>query len=174
MATNCGQIFAMRSSPTDPAAFRRACSRFATGVTICTVIDSDGKPQGLTANSFTSVSLEPPMVLICLDHGTNLIEAFRAAGRFAVNVLGREQTEHSIRFAARGHDRFESVPWRAGANGAPLIDGALAQFECAVREVVRAGDHDVFLAEVTRCESREGDPLVYFSSAYFDLRNKGN
>lgn len=118
--------------------------------------------------------MEPPLVLICVDHAANVIEAFREAAHFAVNVLAEEQTEQSIRFASRGHDRFESVEWRGGSTGAPVIVGALAHFECAVKEVVRAGDHDIFVAEVVHCESREGHPLLYFSSSYYSARHKGH
>jgi flavin reductase (DIM6/NTAB) family NADH-FMN oxidoreductase RutF len=157
---------ASRHQP-DSGDFRRCCSRFATGITIASVLDAEGQPHGLTVNSFTSVSLEPPLVLICIDYASNVLPMFRAASHFGVNILNAGQQELSARFATRGMDRFDGVPWTAGDTGVPLIPGALAHFECAVRNVVEAGDHAVFLAEAVRVALGEQDvPLVYFDSRY--------
>lgn len=157
------------SSAVDSVSFRRACSRFATGITIATVMAADGSPQGFTANSFTSVSAEPPLVLLCIDRRANILPYFQEANHFAINILSREQKELSMRFAARGLDRFSGVEWRRGVGEAPLLDGALAQFECARREVWEAGDHLVFLGEVVAARHDDGAPLLYYASGYREL-----
>jgi flavin reductase (DIM6/NTAB) family NADH-FMN oxidoreductase RutF len=147
--------------------FRRACGRFATGVTIATVLDVHGKPHGLTVSSFTSVSLLPPLVLICLGHEVSVIDSFRAAEAFGINVLSDEQRHLSERFARKGHDRFDGLEWRRGnVTGSPLIPGVLAAIECTVHERVTAGDHDIFIAEMVGAEVEEGEPLIHFASRY--------
>ncbi|MCA2965538.1 MAG: flavin reductase family protein [Acidobacteriaceae bacterium] len=157
------------SSEVDAISFRRACSRFATGITIATVLDPEGGPQGFTANSFTSVSADPALVLICVDRRANVLPHFKAAGHFAINVLRVEQKELSMRFAARGQDRFLEVDWRPGTGGVPLLAGALAQFECERREVWEAGDHLVFLGGVVAVRYDDGAPLLYYASGYREL-----
>jgi flavin reductase (DIM6/NTAB) family NADH-FMN oxidoreductase RutF len=157
------------SSVVDSVSFRRACSRFATGITIATVMAADGTPQGFTANSFTSVSADPPLVLICIDRRANVLPHFSEAEYFAINVLSVEQKELSMRFAARGQDRFSGVEWRPGAGQVPLLDGSLAQFECARRQVWEAGDHLVFLGEVVMARHNDGAPLLYYASGYREL-----
>ena len=149
--------------------FRQACARYATGITISTAIASDGTPHGFTANSFTSVSLEPPLVLICIDRKANIIDLFRTAKYFGINVLEASQQELSNRFAGRGQDRFESVNWNPGSHGVPLLEGALAHFECRLENVIEAGDHDIFIGEVLRSEFSDGDPLLYFKSRYGEI-----
>ncbi|HKE29505.1 MAG TPA: flavin reductase family protein [Bryobacteraceae bacterium] len=149
--------------------FRRACGRFATGVTIASVLDSAGTPHGLTVNSFSSVSLDPPLILICLGHHVTMIEAFRAAAHFGISVLREDQRELSERFARKGRDRFNGTPWHAGRSGVPLLDGAIAQIECAVRHRFTAGDHDILVGEMVRAHVAEGEPLIYFASRYRDL-----
>ena len=153
----------------DPLSFRRACSRFATGITIATVLGSDGMPHGFTANSFTSVSVDPPMVLLCIDRRANVLPYFQAAPQFGINVLSAEQKELSMRFATRGQDRFEGVAWRTGAGPSPILEGALAQFECVTRQVWEAGDHLVFLGEVVAVQYDDGAPLLYYASAYREV-----
>jgi flavin reductase (DIM6/NTAB) family NADH-FMN oxidoreductase RutF len=150
----------------DPANFRRGCAKFATGITVVTVIDRAGAPHGLTVNSFTSVSLAPPLVLVAIDHASNVLPIFRAASHYGISVLSSDQQALSVRFARKGQDRFDGVAWRAGETGVPLIPDALAHFECLVRNVVEAGDHAVFVGEVERVEYREGKPLLYFDSSY--------
>ena len=149
--------------------FRQACSRFATGITISTVIGPDGAPHGLTANSFTSVSLDPPLVLICIDQRANIVDPFRVSKYFGINVLGSDQPELSNRFAGRGQDRFGGVSWRPGQYDVPLLDGSIAQFECAVKSVIEAGDHLIFIGEVVAAEFFDGEPLLYFRSRYVKL-----
>jgi flavin reductase (DIM6/NTAB) family NADH-FMN oxidoreductase RutF len=146
--------------------FRRACGRFATGVAIAGAIDANGVPHGLTVNSFSSVSLDPPLILICLGHAIAAIDVFRQARCFGLSVLREDQRELSERFAARSDNRFESLAWRLGETGVPLLDGALASIECEARHRVTAGDHDIFVGEMVRASSSDGEPLIYFASEY--------
>jgi flavin reductase (DIM6/NTAB) family NADH-FMN oxidoreductase RutF len=152
------------------AEFRRACASFATGITVVTVTDAAGTPHGLTANSFTSVSLDPPIVLVCVGHQAAAHRHLTEASAFAVNVLREEQKELSVRFATRGTDRFTGVSWHLGAGGAPLIEGCLATIECRAKQQVEAGDHTVFLGEVERVEHTSGSPLIYYASHYRQLK----
>lgn len=153
-----------------PDEFRRACGRFATGVAIATVLDRQGAPHGLTVSSFTSVSLDPPLVLICLGHEVTMIESFREARHFGINVLSASQREISERFARKGFDRFTGLSWIPGETGAPLLPGVLAAIECAVEQRVTSGDHDILIGRMVRAQVTEGEPLVYFASAYRELR----
>lgn len=149
--------------------FRRACARFATGVAIASVMDSQGIPHGLTVNSFTSVSLDPPLILICLGHEVTSIDIFRMASHFAINILAEDQREISTRFARKGHDRFDGLEWRRGESGAPLLAGVLAEMECALHRRIPAGDHDILIGEMLRGRVHRGEPLVYYASRYRHL-----
>jgi flavin reductase (DIM6/NTAB) family NADH-FMN oxidoreductase RutF len=153
----------------DSAAFRQACGKFATGITIVTVMGPDGLPHGMTVNSFTSVSLEPPLVLVCIDRKAAILPKLQAARYFGINVLAEEQQALSTQFARRGTDRFESVPWFAGELGVPLLDGALAHYECSVASVTEGGDHLIFIAEVQHLQCFAGRPLLYYGSDYATL-----
>jgi flavin reductase (DIM6/NTAB) family NADH-FMN oxidoreductase RutF len=146
--------------------FKQACGRFATGITIASVLDSNGTPHGLTVSSFTSVSLEPPLVLICLGHAVTTIDLFRSATHFGVNVLREDQLELSERFARKGYDRFDGLPWQHGSSGVPLLARALAAMECEVERRIIAGDHDIFIGRMVHAHVADGDPLIYFGSAY--------
>lgn len=150
----------------DYDSFRRGCAAFATGVTITTVMGRDGSPQGLTANSFTSVSWDPPLVLISIDRKASVHEHFLAASHYAIHVLTEEQQELSVRFASPIPSRFEGLDWSANEDGVPILPGALALIECAVYRAVEAGDHTLFLGSVTRTACRAGRPLLYFNSSY--------
>jgi flavin reductase (DIM6/NTAB) family NADH-FMN oxidoreductase RutF len=150
--------------------FRRACGRFATGVAVATVLDGQSAPHGLTVSSFTSVSLEPPLVLICLGHAVTCIDLFRAAKYFGINVLRADQLELSERFARKGADRFDGTLWERGETGVPLIPGATAQMELAAHQRIASGDHDIFVGRMIRAVVRDGDPLLYFASAYREIR----
>lgn len=149
--------------------FREGCSRFATGVAIATVIAADGTPHGLTISSFTPVSLVPPMILICIDHACNVLEQFRAARSFAINVLSHEQRELSVAFSVKPEGRFEGVRWQLGATGSPLLGDSIAHFECIRGQMLPVGDHDVLTGEVVRVESFPGEPLVYYHRNYRSL-----
>ncbi len=150
----------------NPGEFRRACGLFATGIAVAAVIGRDGKPHGLTVNSFTSVSLEPPLVLVCVDHKAASHGPFSSAEFFAINVLAEDQQELSARFASSHPNRFEEVDWFEGAVGAPVLAGALAVLECEMYEKHEAGDHTIFIGRVRRAAVREGEALIYFKGAY--------
>ena len=152
--------------PEDKAELRKALGSFATGVTIVTARAPDGTPTGFTANSFTSVSLEPPLLLVCLAHTAASYGIFREADSFAVNVLELGQEETARRFASRGADKFGPTPWKPGRLGAPLIDGSLARFDCAMHQRVEAGDHDILMGRVIGFSLHEGAALLYHKGAF--------
>jgi flavin reductase (DIM6/NTAB) family NADH-FMN oxidoreductase RutF len=151
----------------DARTLRDALGCFATGVTIITGNDSTGLPVGLTANSFTSVSLDPPLLLACIAKTAASSEVLRTAGHFAVNVLHIGQQPTSIRFSRRDEDRFGATPWEPGLNGTPVLTGSLATFECARHAVHEGGDHIILIGQVERArfEPRR-DPLLYFRGKY--------
>ena len=150
--------------------FRRACGRFATGVAIASVLDSKGTPHGLTVSSFTSVSLDPPLILICLGHAVSAIHHFRAATHFGINILAEDQRALSDRFSRKREDRFEGVAWQPGVTGVPLLPGVLAAIECAVHRIVPMGDHDILVGEVVHAQVADGEPLVHYSGSYREAR----
>jgi flavin reductase (DIM6/NTAB) family NADH-FMN oxidoreductase RutF len=149
-----------------PTEFRTALRNFAAGVTVVTTRDGDGRPSGLTASAFTSVSLDPPLVLVCVDHAATAHPAFRVHGWFAVNVLRREQEAVSRRFAESGGGKFDGVPCHEGRTGLPLLDGALATIECRLVDAHEAGDHTIFVGAVEAASVTGGRPLVYFHGGY--------
>lgn len=150
----------------DRRALRTALGRYATGVTVITTCTDAGKREGLTANSFSSVSLDPPLVLWCLQRDGASAESFVSAGRFAVNVLGADQSDLSRHFAAPRLDKFDGVDHRPGLGGCPLLAGCLAHFECRTERTVEAGDHLIFIGRVVRSSHVEGDPLIYSAGRY--------
>src|SRR5438105_3785795 len=136
--------------------FRAACGKYATGITVATVLEAAGQPHGVTVNSFTSVSLDPPIILFCLDRRAVILNHFQASRRFAINVLCEEQREISGRFARAGIDRFEGIEWTPGETGVPLLPGSLVSLECTLSQTVEAGDHLILLGEVSHLSCREG------------------
>jgi flavin reductase (DIM6/NTAB) family NADH-FMN oxidoreductase RutF len=148
------------------AEFRRACGRFSTGVAVASVLDAQGTPHGLTVSSFTSASLDPPLILICLGHRVSVIDAFRASAHFGINVLAEGQRDLAERFSRKGQDRFDGLNWRRGKTGVPILAGVLAAIECAVRQRFTAGDHDVFVGEMVGARVAGGAPLIHFASHY--------
>lgn len=151
----------------DARTFRDALGCFATGVTIVTAMGEDGLPIGLTANSFTSVSLDPPLLLVCIANNAGSAAVLESAGRFAVNVLQIGQQPTSNRFASKAEDRFGATPWEVGEFGTPVLTGSLASFECARHAVHEGGDHFLLVGRVlkARFEPRR-DPLLYFRGKY--------
>jgi len=154
----------------NPSEFRKAMGAFATGVTIITV-DLDGEVHGMTANAFTSVSLEPTLVLVCVDHSTRTHAHLHAKKRFGINILGEDQRTISDYYARpeRTHEHAEA---EAGArfertrHGTPMLHGALAYLECRLQSAEEAGDHTIFIAEVEDVALRDGDPLLFFRGKY--------
>ena len=146
--------------------FRQLLGRFATGVTVLTVSAPDGRPHGMTASSLTSVSLEPPLVLVCVDHAARMHPLIVSAERFVVNVLAAGQEELSRRFADPHDDRFDGVRYRATPDGTVYLDGVLAHIECRRETLHEAGDHTIVVGRVVGGGAREGEPLVYFRGGY--------
>lgn len=150
----------------DAHGYRRTLGQFATGVAIVTTCTPDGQRVGLTVNSFTSVSLDPPLILWCLGRAAASVEPFRAARRFAINVLGLDQVALAQRFATRHADRFAGIGCRFGAGGMPLLDGAIAHLVCRSVAQQPAGDHLVFIGKVEHYERFAGEPLVFQAGDY--------
>jgi flavin reductase (DIM6/NTAB) family NADH-FMN oxidoreductase RutF len=155
----------------DSKAFRSIMGCFATGVTVVTTRQSDGSPCGLTANAVTSVSLEPPLLLVCVDKTAETYPHFAAAGMFTVNMLTTAHERLSTRFAKSGGDKFADVPYRWGENGAPIIEGHLAYLECQIVHAYEGGDHTIYVGEVERAAPGDGtgEPLLYYQGAYCSL-----
>ena len=152
----------------DSQQFRASLSMFATGVTIVTARGADGTLVGLTANSFNSVSLDPPLVLWSLGKRAGAMPVFSRGSHYAINILAAEQKDLAQRFATRDIDRFAGMLWREGAGGAPVLDGVAAAFECANRSQYEEGDHVIFVGEVERCTARPGaQPLIFHGGRYF-------
>jgi flavin reductase (DIM6/NTAB) family NADH-FMN oxidoreductase RutF len=150
----------------DRTELRRVMGHFATGVTVITTRGDDGRAYGLTANSLCSVSLEPPLLLVCVDKRAESHAVFEKSGVFAVNILGHEHEELSRRFAVSGGEKFVDVEHRSGTTGAPLLDGVLGVVECRIVAVHDAGDHTIYIGEVEHLETASGDPLLFFRGKY--------
>lgn len=153
-----------------PDEFRHALSRFPSGVTVVTTWDTDGRPTGLTATAFTSVSLTPPLVLVCVDQRAHGYKALKIHGRFAVNILTANQERLSRHFATTRPDKFEEIPFEKGAQGLPLLPAALAQLECRTVQAYPGGDHTIFVGEVESAAVGAGDPLLYYRGRYARLQ----
>ena len=148
--------------------FRAALGMFATGVTIVTARTTEGELVGLTANSFNSVSLDPPLVLWSLSRAAASLSAFSTGSHYAINILGADQHDLARRFATRDVDRFADVAFVQGAGGAPLLSGAAATFECFNRSRYEEGDHVIFVGEVERCSHRAGaSPLLFHGGKFY-------
>lgn len=153
--------------------FRDALSRFASGVTVVTGVRPDGGLAGVTATAFTSVSLRPPLIAICLDKTTTCIEAFTRGSHFAIHVLGERQKSLSVHFAQRSLDKFRTVNYRLNRQGCPLLEGGLAVIECSRAAVHDAGDHFLILGRVETLNTvANGVPLLHFRGDYYGLAEK--
>ncbi|MEV4671403.1 MULTISPECIES: flavin reductase family protein [Actinomadura] len=146
--------------------FKAALSRYLTGVTVVTTVDGAGRRWGFTATSFSSVSLVPPQILVCIARSAQCYEAFLDSPGFAVNVLNRGQEQVAERFAQRGGDKFAGLPFGTGSGDLPVLDHALAVFECGTRDRYPAGDHTILLGEVHRAEVGEGTPTLYYNRQF--------
>jgi flavin reductase (DIM6/NTAB) family NADH-FMN oxidoreductase RutF len=152
----------------DATEFRRVMGHFATGVAVVTTRTARSRPCGLTVNSFTSVSLQPMLVLICIERDSDSHDCITDAGVFAVNVLGEDDGETlARRFATWGlEDKFSGVAFHDEVTGAPVLDGSLAWLDCRVVDALPGGDHTIFVGEVLSADVREGTPLVYYRGGY--------
>jgi flavin reductase (DIM6/NTAB) family NADH-FMN oxidoreductase RutF len=152
--------------PVSEDEFRTALSCFASGVSVVTTKDAAGKFHGITVSAFCSVSLDPPMVLICIEKTTASHYAFTESNVFVVNILDETQEHLSLRFAAPSADRFEDLEFRHGIEGVPVLRHALANLECRLMHVCDGGDHSIFVGLVENTVAGDGDPLIYFRSRY--------
>ena len=152
--------------PIEKNQLRQVMGHFATGVTIITTFNKDGQMHGLTANAFTSVSLEPPLLLISVDKKAESWPAFEESKVFTVNILADEQEALSRKFAVSGGNKFEGVAYRQGANGAAILEGTLAHIECTLYAAYEGGDHSIYLGEIQEAEVREGKQLVFYRGGY--------
>jgi flavin reductase (DIM6/NTAB) family NADH-FMN oxidoreductase RutF len=150
----------------DPKELRRLMGHFATGVTIITTKGADGTPYGLTANAFTSLSLDPPLCLVCVDRKAESFAHFYDSKVFTVNILTRAQEGLSNRFAKSGGDKFTDVATVPGHHGAPLIAGALAHLECRITDTLEGGDHVIHVGRVEHFSIQPGDPLLFYQGRY--------
>jgi len=157
--------------PFDRTELRKVMGHFATGVTIVTTHDGAGRCYGLTANAVCSVSLDPPLVLVCVDKRAESHPAFGLSQAFVVNILADEQEALSRHFAVSGGDKFVDLPCRNGGTGAPILEGALAHVECRVVSTYDAGDHTIYIGEVESADSRDGRPLLFFRGKYHQLHH---
>ena len=150
----------------DASSFRRALGQFASGVTVVTPRDASGQRLGLTVSAFSSVSLEPPLVLVCIDHRSEANRGVRESGWFAISVLAEGQEDVSRRFAELGASKLEGFPFVEGRHGLPLVPGAVAHLECRVRSFHDEGDHAVWVGEVSRVAIDPGPPLLHYAGRY--------
>lgn len=163
----------MTASRVDPLVMRQTMGRFATGVAVITTED-EGQPHGMTVNSLTSVSLDPPLLLVCFNHGARSAEAVVSSRKFVVNILSRRQEAIALRFAARGEDHFGGLELEYAAHRVPVVPHALAHLECDVERVIEAGDHTVVIGAVIGASAREGDPLGFFGGKFSDITQDGH
>ena len=155
----------------DTDTFRSVMGRFATGVTVVTACDAEGRDHGMTVSAFSSVSLEPPLVLICVDHDATMHPVLRTAAYFGVNILSREQEAIARRFADRDADRFDGVGYARGQTGVALLERVLAHVECRVVDRHDAGDHTIIVGEVETAQAFADRPLLYYRGGYAELES---
>ncbi len=155
--------------PIERNELRRVMGHFATGVTVITTLSKEGKLHGLTANAVSSLSLDPPLLIICVDKKAESYPCFEETKVFTVNILADDQEDISRRFAVSGGEKFEGVAYRRGANGAPILNGTLAHLECKLYASYDGGDHTIYLGLIDEAETREVKPLLFFRGGYREL-----
>ena len=153
----------------EPSLFRKVLGTFPTGVTVVTAKDGAGGPIGLTANSFTSVSLNPPLVLVCVDHRSNSLGPLRSSKSFAINILSEEQKELCMLFASKTENRFEHINWAKGVLGDPIFPDAIGILECETHQIVEAGDHDIIIGRAVSAAESASRPLGYFRGGFYSV-----
>lgn len=163
---------ATAASTTDQRALRSALGQFATGVTVVTTRDGDGRFVGLTANSFSALSLEPPLIVWSLRLSSSSLAVFQRSERFVVNVLAEAQVETSRLFASAASDKFSQVAHAENQHGLPFLHGAAAWFECRLLSQQTGGDHCLFVAEVEQFSNSDSAPLLFHAGAYFTLGSR--
>jgi|SRR5208282_861343 len=155
--------------PIEKNELRRVMGHFATGVTVITTFRKSGEMHGLTANAFTSVSLVPPLLLICVDKKAESYACFDETRAFTVNILASDQEDLSRKFAVSGGQKFDGVSYHIGANGAPILAGSVGYIECKVTAAHDGGDHTIYVGEIEQAETRETKPLLFFRGGYREL-----
>jgi flavin reductase (DIM6/NTAB) family NADH-FMN oxidoreductase RutF len=150
----------------EPREIRNVMSHFATGVTVVTTKNKSGMPFGLTANALTSLSLNPPLLLVCIDKGAQCYSCFEESGVFGVNVLSEEQEELSRHFATKGGEKFKGLNWHMGEYGVPNLDGAMGHIQCKVVGNHEGGDHTIFVGEILSATATGDRPLLFFKGEY--------
>ena len=154
----------------DPDSFRSVLGRFASGITVVTTRDIDGRDVGMTVSAFASVSLDPPLISVCIEHRASMFRALCMAEQFGVSILASDQEALSRRFAAmESSHRFEGIGYERGESGVVLLDEALAHIECRRVAQHEAGDHTIFIGEVERADARDARPLLYYRGGYAQL-----
>ena len=156
-----------REAAIEPRKLRHALGRFATGVTVVTTCCADGKLEGLTVNSFSSVSLDPPLVLWSLHQDAPSLPSFLNSGRFAINVLGAHQRAFSQHFSRPAREKFEGIEYEHGVGRCPLLPDCVANFECRTETTINGGDHVIFIGRIERASYRDGHPLIFSAGRYF-------
>src|SRR5215813_10059723 len=154
---------------TDPSELRKVMGCFVTGVTVITTRDQSRKPYGLTANAVTSLSLTPPLLLICVDRKAETYPHFFDSKIFVLNILREDQEDISRRFAKTGGDKFTGVRYRIGRLDTPILEGTLGHVECRIIETLEGGDHVIHVGEVQHAEAHDGAPLLFFRGKYRQL-----
>lgn len=157
-----------RSMPIEAAEFRRILGHWSTGVAVVTARGPDGRRCGLTANAFCSLSLDPPLVLVCVERSAATHECIRAAGAFGISVLGADDERIARRFASDedGEHKFEGIAWHTELTGAPLLDEAVAWVDCTLAAEHAGGDHTIFVGAVAAGDAQDGEPLLYYRGGY--------
>lgn len=158
----------------DPLAFRKCLGKFATGVSVITCVDANGHPCGITANSFSSVSLDPPLILWNIAKVSNSLDAYLQAEHFAINVLADSQQDVSSHFAKSDHTLFDDIEHKLSADGAPLLADTIAQFECQTYAIHDCGDHHIIVGEVLSFRSTDLAPLLFFGGRYREVKIDSN
>ncbi len=153
----------------DPDAFRAVMGRFASGVTIVTATDSEGRDRGMTVSAFASVSLQPPLVVMCIDQTASMYDTLASAQYFAVNILASTQEPIARRFASTGAQQFEGIGYRTGENGVPVLNDVLAFVECKRVTSTVAGDHMIIVGETVTASLRDARPLLYYRGGFAQL-----
>lgn len=156
----------------DATTFRRISSYWATGVAVVTTLDAEGRYYGLTMSGLTSLSLDPPLFLICVDKRSDTLKPIQQSQAFCINILTMAQQELAQRFATKGLQKFSGIPSTPGQTGVPLIEGALASLECRVREEIEGGDHVVFFGELAQARLGNGAPLLFYHGSYKQLPSR--
>ncbi len=155
----------------DIGLYRQVLGAFMTGVTVITTLDQEGRQRGITANSFTSVSLDPPLVLFCVDYRAASYETFQNAEGFVVHILGSEQQELARTFASKSEQKFAGITTAPGVSGAPILPGVHGWLDCTLHDVVIAGDHAIVIGEVQRYSAEPARPLGFYQGRFFGFNN---